>query len=66
MAIIVCIRQLIQLGLEILAQALIDLVKSYRDIDEVINRLISSEKENAERLKKKILNLNEITKNFDW
>jgi hypothetical protein len=59
-------KKLIALGPEILSQALLDLVSYYDGANEVIDRLISTPQENAERFENKLLELKEMDIFYDY
>jgi hypothetical protein len=58
--------KLVQLGAETLAQSMIDLGHRYHEINDVIDRLISSQQVNAKRLEKQFLDLQKIEYDYEF
>ncbi|SIQ07557.1 hypothetical protein SAMN05920897_103127 [Alkalispirochaeta americana] len=58
--------KLIDQGIEVLADALLDLAGSSDEADDLIERLIASPKENTQRFKEKISDLKRFSCSIDW
>lgn len=59
-------QKLMDLGVEALADALLDLSIHSTEAEEVIDRLVSSPQENVQRFKKKLSGLKRRTRFIDW
>lgn len=59
-------NKLIELGPEVLSQALLDLENNYFGINDIIDRLISSPEINVQRFKNKLSQLQNFTPIYDW
>jgi len=57
---------LVKLGAETLADALINLSRSNKEVDETLERLISTPDKNAERFKNRLANLSCFDEFVDW
>lgn len=59
-------KKLIQLGADSLSDALLDMAKHLDQVDDRINRMIATPKQNISQVKKKIASLKRSTKFIDW